>query len=154
MSWESVPGDSQVLAVHAALLHTGKILYFSGDEHDRVQHDTQQIDHARLFDCTTRQVSLLGSPTTDVFCAGHAFLPDGRLLVAGGTEDFSAVVGTVHHDDFTGLRDCWIFDPATNTWTKVASMQAEPGHEAGNTGGGRWYPTLTTLPDRSWKSAT
>src|SRR3712207_8805110 len=46
------------------------------------------------------------SPTTDVFCCGHATLPDGRLVVAGGiqegpVEDFFVVPqgagGHTHH---------------------------------------------------------
>ena len=32
--WETLPCNSQVLAVHAALLHTGKILFFAGSGND------------------------------------------------------------------------------------------------------------------------
>jgi hypothetical protein len=140
--WTVLAGDSEVLAVHAALLHTGKILYFSGDEHDRNQHLLHQLDHTRLFDCETRQVEPAPSPTSDVFCAGQALLPDGRLLVAGGTESFPHEMETMH-EGFTGLRDTWIFRPGTKSWVRADDMSREPGK---NTGGGRWYPTLVTLP--------
>src|SRR3954451_6410352 len=65
---------AQVLAVHAALLHTGKIVYFSGDQHDPGQQALGLFDHARLFDCTTLAVtSPTPSPTIrDLFCCGHA----------------------------------------------------------------------------------
>lgn len=33
-AWELLPCDSQILAVHAALLHTGKILFFAGSGND------------------------------------------------------------------------------------------------------------------------
>ena len=143
MRWFVTAQGAQVLAVHAALVRTGKIVYFSGDEHDQGQHDRNQIDHTRLFDCTTLQVQTVGSPTSDVFCSGHAMLRDGRVLVAGGTEAFPNEVGGIHHPHFPGLRDTWVFDPATSGWSRVAPMNFEPGRTAG---GGRWYPTLVTLP--------
>jgi hypothetical protein len=140
--WHVVADDSEVLAVHAALLHTGKILYFSGDEYDQHQHEMNQLDHTRLFNCETLQVKSAPSPKTDVFCAGHALLGDGRLLVAGGTESFPHGMETIH-EGFTGLRDTWIFRPGSETWVHADDLCREPGK---NTGGGRWYPTLVTLP--------
>jgi Domain of unknown function (DUF1929) len=141
--WQVLPNGSEVLAVHAAMLHTGRILYFAGDEHDRNQHMESQLDHTRLFNCGTLQVEPAPSPTTDVFCAGHAMLADGRLLVAGGTESFPMEMETIH-EGFTGLRDTWIFGPGPKTWVHAASLCPEPGK---STGGGRWYPTLVTLSD-------
>jgi hypothetical protein len=143
MRWFISNQTSEVLAVHAALLRTGRIIYFSGDEHDQGQHDRNQIDHSRIFDCTTLQIQVIASPSTDVFCSGHAMLRDGRLLVAGGTEAFPHEVPGPHNPHFPGLRNAWVFDPASNAWSEVASMNFEPGRSAG---GGRWYPTLVTLP--------
>jgi hypothetical protein len=144
--WQVLPADSQVLAVHAALLHTGKIVYFSGDEHDPGLHAAQQFDHTRLYDCATGTVSVATSPTSDVFCSGHSLLGDGRLLVAGGSQEYIYELPDEHehHGHFTGLRDAWVFDPGPETWTRVAYLNPEPGKM---TGGGRWYPTLVTLPD-------
>ena len=133
MGWRVFPTGAQVLAVHAALLHTGQILYFGGDEHDAGQNDRDQIDHTRLFDCASLTVSVVGSPTSDLFCSGHAFLMDGRLLVAGGTEDFPTDQGP-HAPHFPGLRDASIFEPWSRRWIPVASMNPEPGR---TTGGGR-----------------
>lgn len=147
------PGTEDALAVHAALFANGKVLYFGGDEHDRGQHDQNQIDHTRTFDSHTFLIRRAPSPSTDVFCCGHATLADGRLLVAGGTEVFLETdPQDHHHDHFPGLHDCWIFDPATEAWTKVASMVSAPletfrDNSAPGPGnpGGRWYPTLVTL---------
>jgi Domain of unknown function (DUF1929) len=141
--WTVLPNKSEVLAVHAAMLHTGKILYFGGDEHDREQHMENDLDHTRLFDCKTLQVEPAPSPTSDVFCAGHAMLADGRLLVAGGTESFPHEMETIH-EGFTGLRDSWIFRPGSKSWVRATDMCREPGTTSG---GGRWYPTLVTLPN-------
>ncbi len=141
--WHVLRDDSEVLAVHAAMLRTGKIVYFGGDEHDPDQHMTHQLDHTRLFDCETLQVEPASSPTTDVFCAGHAMLGDGSVLVAGGTESFPQEMETIH-EGFTGLRDTWIFRPGSETWVQAAGLCREPGK---STGGGRWYPTLVTMPN-------
>ena len=73
----------------------------------------------------TPQPKLANGQTVNLFCSGHAFLPDGRLLVAGG-----------HLSDGEGVNQASLYDPAANTWTATAIMNA-----------GRWYPTLTTLPD-------
>jgi hypothetical protein len=109
---------SQVLAVHAALLHTDRIIFFSGDEHSPGQNylglqQTQRgempsaIEHTRLFNCSTLEVMGASSPESDVFCSGHALLFDGSLLVAGGTERYwyQPAQDTGHHEHFTGLRD-------------------------------------------------
>ena len=37
-----------------------------------------------VWDPSTGKAKLIPTPA-DMFCGGHAFLPDGRLLVAGGT---------------------------------------------------------------------
>jgi len=140
--WSILGQNSQVLAVHAALLSNGRILLFGGDEHDQGQHDRSQIDHTRLFDCATGTVVAAPSPSSDVFCSGHAFLPNGRLLVAGGTEAFPNEVGGIHNPHFPGLRDTSIYNVYTGVWARVADMNFEPGR---NVGGGRWYPTLITL---------
>ncbi len=141
---------AQILAVHAALLPTGKILFFGGDEHDPGRHHLGLFDHARLFDCQTFAIT---SPAPaagirDLFCCGHAFLPDGRLLVAGGTEEWTvAAVTEDPHEHaamghFRGIADAYVFDPAAQTWNAVSRMVFQPWTMSG---GGRWYPTLVTL---------
>jgi hypothetical protein len=63
--------------------------------------------------------------TYDFFCSGHTFLANGRLLVTGGT------IGGAHGDPRAVL-----FDAAAGTWSGSGSMAQ-----------GRYYPTLTALPD-------
>jgi hypothetical protein len=62
---------------------------------------------------------------TVMFCSGHAFLSDGRLMVIGGKDQSS--LGT-------GNKDSTFFDYTTNTWSIGPSMMS-----------GRWYGTLTTM---------
>jgi hypothetical protein len=83
----------------------------------------------------------MSAPATpvDLFCCGHAHLPDGRLIAAGGTE---------RYDPFDGLTQAVVFDQAagppspTSPTGRVGAWTAEPPMEHG-----RWYPTLVALPD-------
>jgi hypothetical protein len=60
----------------------------------------------------------------ELFCAGHTFLPDGRLLVAGGHNESLG--------DGNGIKQASIFNGTS--WTPTGSMAY-----------GRWYPTLVGL---------
>ena len=83
--WDVVdlPGDVRVNAIHAALLKTGKLLIVAGSGNDETQFKAGTFK-TLLYDPATGSTSLIPTPT-DLFCAGHAFLPDGKLLIAGGT---------------------------------------------------------------------
>jgi hypothetical protein len=67
-------------------------------------------------------------------------LPDGRVLISGGTLKYSQMqhmVGdTLADDPFLGLPNASIFDPATEAFTDVPPS----AH-------GRWYPTTLELND-------
>lgn len=120
--WELLPCEAPVLAVHAALMHTGKVLLFAGSGNDE-QYTTGL--RSAVYDYQNGTFSTPHTPI-DLFCAGQTFLPDGRLVVAGGTKDYA----------FTGLQTALLFDPASEQWTFVQSMKWQ-----------RWYPTLLTLGD-------
>jgi hypothetical protein len=83
--WQVVqlPEGSRVNAIHAALLPSGKLLLIAGSGNDRTQF-TAGTFRTLVFDPVTGATTSVPTPT-DLFCAGHAFLPDGKLLVAGGT---------------------------------------------------------------------
>ena len=120
-----------MLAVHAALLPTGagRILYFAGSQwvepilwesiegepnpttDPKYREGKNQIDHSRVYDCSTQQILNPGSPDADLFCSGHAFLPDGKLLVAGGTQHYGVDAIDLHHAHWSGSRETWLFDP-------------------------------------------
>ena len=120
--WELLPCDSQVLAVHAALMHTGKVLFFAGSGNDELYTTGLRSIVWDYENGTFHQ------PVTpiDVFCAHQTFLADGRLLVVGGTETYA----------FTGLRTTYAFDPITEQWIRLGDMSV-----------GRWYPAAVTLGD-------
>jgi len=125
--WELLPCHAPLLPVHGAVLHTGKVLLFAGSGNDELyttglRSSVWDYEHG---ECVTPFTPV------DFFCAGQSFLPDGRLLVAGGTKEYD--VPNVH--GFIGLDSAYAFDPIAEQWVRLQNMTA----------GGRWYPTLVTL---------
>jgi galactose oxidase-like protein/Big-like domain-containing protein len=108
--WSSLR-PSPVIQLHLHLLTDGRVLSWG---HQGVP---------QVWDPATGRFTAEPSPWL-LFCAGHAFLPDGRLLVAGG-----------HITNSHGLPNAALFDPASSSWQATAPMAQ-----------GRWYPTATTLP--------
>jgi hypothetical protein len=95
--WQTVvlPHDVRVNAIHAALLPSGKILLIAGSGNDRQQFKAGTFK-TLVFDPTSGATKLVPTPT-DLFCSGHTFLPDGKLLVAGGTLRYEVLQPDVRH---------------------------------------------------------
>jgi hypothetical protein len=108
-SWTQ-PFAWPVVAIHLSLLPDGKVLSWG------------LAGQPQVWDPATGTFSEAPEPV-ELFCAGHSFLPDGRLLVTGG-----------HISDHHGLADITIFAPGAQTWSRSTPMRR-----------GRWYPTNTTL---------
>ena len=81
--------------VHAHVLPTGKVLFWPA---------FSQGDNPQLWDPTTNVVTAGPKAGANIFCSGHAFLPDGRLLVAGGHGGFN----------YVGIPNAYIYDPFSN----------------------------------------
>ncbi|WP_438034893.1 CBM96 family carbohydrate-binding protein [Sorangium sp. So ce204] len=107
--------------VHAHLLPNGKLLLFP-------YGDNGGMD-VTIWDPVGGGYTAAANMRTNVGCSGHAFLPDGRLLVTGGEPPnrHDVAIGT-------GILDANIFDYRDNSWTPVPDMNNP-----------RWYPNNTTL---------
>ena len=101
------------IAIHAHLLRTGEVMTYGRMDHTPV-----------LWAPGGGAPQSLSQAPADLFCSGHTFLPDGRLLVTGGHSG----------SDYQGILSTNIFDPVSRSWTAGPTMQ-----------NGRWYPTNTTL---------
>lgn len=98
------PFEWPIVAVHMALLPTGKVLASDGQGLG---------SDARVWDPASG--NFFPVPVTDnIFCNGAAGLPDGRILVVGG-----------HFDAHFGLRVANIFDPFSQAWSRVQPMSFE-----------------------------
>jgi hypothetical protein len=142
--WKNVETELGLVAVHAALMRNGKLLFFSWDE------DKTGPEHPgkyQVWDPSTESPGELGMTNRNLFCSGHCFLPDGRLLVAGGAsgssgEYFRGVFGNIEFRDGNRPdRDLHTVRVDINhstgvNWDKHESMKHP-----------RWYPTCVTLPD-------
>lgn len=115
-SW-SQPLTWPLVSIHASLLPNGKVIAWANTN---VAGSAQ----AQVWDPATGAFTLVPNNTTNIFCSGHSFLPDGRLLVTGG-ERLVNNDGEIHSN---------IFDFRTNSWSRGPDMNA-----------GRWYPSNTTL---------
>jgi hypothetical protein len=122
------------VAIHLFLLPDGKILTWADDDHeDFATKGTRLAGKTRSFVVTippnaSPQLATwdeIPNTRTNLFCAGHAYLPDGRLLIIGG------------HDgkNYDGSANTTIFDWRTKKWD-----YSNPDMRFG-----RWYPSGVTL---------
>lgn len=90
-----VPDGFRVNAIHAAMLRTGKLLIIAGSGNNREDFDAGTFK-TLIWDPKTDKFKLVHTPS-DVFCAGHIFLPDGKLLIAGGTRRYEKLRADITH---------------------------------------------------------
>jgi Domain of unknown function (DUF1929)/FG-GAP-like repeat len=148
--WELLDFHSGVVAVHAALLPTGKVLFFAGSGSSQNRFDSPDFGNMAkgiftsvVWDPQAASPGNFAHPQTifdahgkafDFFCGGDNFLPDGKLISAGGT---------IGYNPYRGRADATVFDPQTGKWSFIASMTH-----------GRWYPSLIALGDGRVLAAT
>lgn len=133
-SWESSVQTLDTVPVHISLLPDGRLLYWGRDK-DPNDPDINKWDiggscNTYTWNPSTGARTTIPNTTTNLFCSGHSFLPDGRLLVAGGhvREETNKALEGIGEDDVN------VFDYRDNSWTRVGFMPR-----------GRWYPSTVTL---------
>jgi len=90
-----VPGKFRINAVHAALLYTGKVLIIAGSGNNRGYFAAGTFKSI-VWNPQNDHFKMIHTPS-DMFCGGHAFLPDGKLLIAGGTARYEVLEKEVTH---------------------------------------------------------
>ncbi|HYC32856.1 MAG TPA: galactose oxidase-like domain-containing protein [Gemmatimonadales bacterium] len=123
--WDPTIHNWDIVPLHMAMFPNGKI-FGLGKRNSGSGSAADSMGMPRLWDPAT------GEPTgadelmvdTMLFCMGQALLPDGRLMTSGG-----------HLQDDRGIAVTFFFGPD-------GSVQRGP-----DMAHGRWYPTLTVLPD-------
>src|SRR5438876_6626750 len=148
--WEPIKYRFKHLPIHLALLHTGKVLAFGGSGNDEnhlnspfpaeifepdyyesgTDRDNRNDSNNRVYEISNEGI------VGDIFCCGHAFLPDGQLIIAGGTHRYDGSTFGIPVPPFSGLEHSYIFDPLELKWNRLGNMK-----------NGRWYPTCIMLSD-------
>lgn len=129
----SAPIGFPIVPVSAVMLPNDKLLTFSAVDNMAYTTEPDTITNVAVLDLKTGQVSEPIEVNTNhqMFCEGLALLPDGRVLINGGSND----------------RATTIYNPYTNTWSVGPLMnipRAYEGDTALSTGqvltlGGSWY---------------
>lgn len=110
--------------VHAALCHTGKVLFITAAESTMLWDPNNTA--ASTFEDPVNQPHLMTDGYSQL-CGHHVFLPDGRLLSVGG--------GGYGPNALAHFG--WKFDPVAKSWSRTANSMSES----------KWYPTANILND-------
>jgi hypothetical protein len=134
--WEMLAAEFVNSATHVALLPTNKIFIFGGSSLDPEEFKKPTLPRAEILDMNASpwQTYALNCEQLhgDLWCGGHTFLTDGKLLFVGGTNYYPPPPDPF----YGGLKEAYLFDPFTEAWERLDDMQI-----------GRWYPTLIRLAD-------
>ena len=120
----------RLFILHAILMHTGKVLVWSGHAEDQ-HYAAESYEWDPIADPNMASSLRRSFPAdVDIFCCHQTNLEDGRVMSVGGSQ-----AGPPHA---RGIRDICTYDPAAGAWSRIGEMSV-----------GRWYPTLVTLADGS-----
>lgn len=114
-------------AVHSVVLNNGKVLMIAGSGNDTAQFAAGTFKTS-VYDPTAGTFTEVPTPA-DLFCSGHVQLANGKVLVMGGNAGYPTPTA-----GYKGLPNSYLFDPATNRYTRVNDMAD-----------GHWYPSATVL---------
>ena len=143
--WTGEPIDMSVMGINAAVLPTGKVLFWAYPTNPNPVYNPDyraggiggapNNSLSAVWDPGTGRSRVIAPPVnpdtgqrTNIWCSGISFLPDGRVLAVGGNLGYTP--------DWRGLQRAYVFDPWKESWSEVGSMRH-----------GRWYPTQRLLPD-------
>lgn len=144
-TWTSVPDlpiggllPIGIVGHNASLLSTGDVLVTAGIRVNNLLLSPIPSFRDECFLFSPGSSSWSSAPDMPIPVRGYhgqAALPDGKAIVVGGANgDFLALPTPL----FTPLSECARYDPVTNAWTAVASLN-----------NARAYPNLVILADEA-----
>ncbi|RII42840.1 DUF1929 domain-containing protein [Galactobacter valiniphilus] len=129
-SWSVSATELPVRAIHSTLLKDGRLLLIAGSGNDGNQFAAGTF-RSVVWNPTTGVFKQIPTPY-DMFCAGHVTLPDGKVLLAGGTAAFPGAGDGPN--TFKSSPKSYYFDPKDDSCHRVSDMPDA-----------HWYPSLTKL---------
>jgi hypothetical protein len=124
--------------IHVATLPSGKLLAVAGSGYNRDTFDANTANPAlKLYKAWLYDPMSGDCPAEiplpqehDLFCAGMTSLPDGRILMFGGTSQYGSPTSHLGTPDYYGgIKEAWAFDETTLSFNQVPDMRVA-----------RWYP--------------
>jgi hypothetical protein len=122
-SWQVLPYKTPSLAVHSAVLPGGKVLITTGSANDPNTFAAGTFT-TTVWDPVAGTFEDVYTPS-DVFCGGQSHLPNGDVLIVGGTSAYQTSTS-----DFRGSSHTYVFNTQTMQYDPMPDMSV-----------GRWYPT-------------
>jgi hypothetical protein len=148
--WTTAPFNLPAYGIHSVVLPTGKVLMWSFPFYPST--DNFNEGRAFLWDPTKGTgadsfkevdppvVDLYGDGThmvpAPIFCSAQSFLPNGDVLVSGGTLAFPNTPTYNPTPNFLGLDQLYTFNPWTESWVRQPNLSQ-----------GRWYASQVELAD-------
>lgn len=128
--WQVQQTPMPIRAIHTTLLNDGRLLLIAGSGNDGNNFEAGSF-RAVVWSPDTNIFTDVPVPY-DMFCAGHVTLPDGKVLLAGGTGAFPEEDSGPN--TFKGSDKSYYFDPEDDSFHPLSDMA-----------GAHWYPSLTKL---------
>ena len=90
-----IPADMRINTVHTIVLNTGKVLLMAGSGNNVGDFNAHKFESV-VWDPKTGKFTKIPTPY-DMFCSGHYILPDGMVLIAGGTSRYEQMASQIHY---------------------------------------------------------
>ncbi len=126
-TWETNKTVLPVVAIHAALLRTGKVMVWSYPTNPRQNYSRVYLWNPADGSLVEKDPPDVNGAPANIWCAGQTFTADGELLIFGGNLEVPNDAGTT---TWKGLDRVYTFDPESETWHEQPKMEH-----------GRWYPS-------------
>jgi hypothetical protein len=91
----NIPSNKQVNGVHAVMLNTGKVLIMAGSGNNIGNFRAGRFESV-VFNPANNTFKKIKTPY-DMFCSGHVILPDGNVLIAGGTARYEVLANRIRY---------------------------------------------------------
>lgn len=159
-----IPADMRVNAVHAVMLNTGKVLIMAGSGNDVGNFRAGRFE-SLIYDPANDTFKKIKTPY-DMFCSGHLILPDGDVLIAGGTARYEVLASQIKYaagvmtvvnsspTEETVLRAGTVFEsPSGQKYRSTATVMIPPARRRRERVGGRRKEVLNPSYTPLWVKA-